>query len=210
MTSLAAIGLSLHSGWASAVLMATTNSGKVFDAQLIQRRRFTLCEHPHSKQPYHMAENMTLREAEAFVTHCRAATVALAGKALAELREAAQGHQLAGAGIATSSFKKLPSLLEILRSHALIHAAEGAFYRGAVVEAAAQAGIDVKTIKSGAVSTFLAGTGARSLRAVLETIGKSAGPPWTMDEKAASLAALSLMPEAERAYHLDRLEETVS
>lgn len=177
------------------------------DARLILRRRLTLCEHPRSKQPFHAAEGMTLREAEAFVTECRAATVTLAQNALAELRDLAEGRPLAGAGLAASAARKLPSLGEILRSHALIHAAEGAFYREALIGAATQAGMEVKTIKSRNVSAFLAG--ARGLREMLGALGKSAGPPWTIDEKAASLAALTLLPAAERAYHLDVLEEEV-
>src|SRR6185437_9394709 len=99
MASLAAIGLRVHSGWASAVLMAQDSAGA---PGLMARRRIILCEKPEARQPYHAAENMELKEAEVFIARCRAATIALAADALEQLREEAAARALAGVGLAAS------------------------------------------------------------------------------------------------------------
>ncbi len=204
MASVAAIGLRLHSGWASAVLMA---QDAVRGSRLIARRRIMLCALPRAKQPYHAAENMELRDAEAFITACRIATIALAVEALERLGAETGGYRLAGAGIVATSARKLPALSAILQSHPLIHAAEGVFYREAMIEAAKRAGLKSRAITGRAASDFL--DGARDLREMLQRIGKAAGPPWTMDEKCASLAALSLLPGAARKFHLEALDHPV-
>lgn len=202
MASVAAIGLRLHSGWAASVLMAEDHAPGS-EARLVARQRIMLCELPHSKQPYHAAENMALREAEAFITKCRAATIGLAVRALERFRQEAGASKLMGLGLAASSARNPPALPDILNSHALIHAAEGVFYREALIAAAGEVGIKAHTIKSNAASDFLAD--ARHVRDALEQIGKAAGPPWTMDEKCASLAALSLLPGLAEKFHLEKL-----
>ena len=203
MDSLAAIGLGLHSGWASAVLMVQDSTGA---PELRARRRILLCEKPEAKQPYHAAENMELNEAEAFIGMCRAATVALAAEALVRLREEAAARALAGVGLAASSARELPPLPELLHSHALIHAAEGAFYRETVIEAAKRLDLKAHVVTGRAPSDFL-GAAARELREALERIGKAAGPPWTVNEKCASLAALALLPGPAHQFHLEALGE---
>lgn len=206
MASLAAIGLRLHSGWASAVLMAQESAGSIASG-LIARRRIMLCEKPQAKQPYHSAEGMDLREAEAFIAECRASTIALAMDALKQLGAEKGGRRLAGIGLTASAARELPALSSILHSHALIHAAEGVFYREALIEAARRMRIKTRAITNRAAPEFL--DGARDLRDALERIGKTAGPPWTMDEKYASLAAFSLLPGAARKFRLGALGETV-
>lgn len=204
MASSAAIGLRLHSGWAASVLLAESESRT--GPRLIARRRIMLCELPHSKQPYHAAENMSLGEAEAFIAKCRAATIGLGGKALKALRREADGCAFLGLGLVASSARKLPALPDILNSHALIHAAEGTFYREALIAAAAEIDIKTRAIKNNAAADFL-GQHAHHLREVLERIGKTAGPPWTMDEKCACLAALTLLPGLQKKFHLETLSE---
>jgi hypothetical protein len=204
MASLAAIGLRLHSGWASAVLMAQDPEGA---SGLIARRRIMLCERPQAKQPYHAAENMKFTEAEAFIAECRKAAIALTVEAVRRLGSESGGRKLAGIGLTASAARELPALSSILHSHALIHAAEGVFYRDAVIEAARRLGIKARAITNRAAPEFL--DGARDLREVLERIGKMAGPPWTMDEKCASLAAFSLLPGIARKFRLGKLGETI-
>ena len=200
MDSLAAIGLGLHSGWASAVLMAEGSAGI---PGLMARRRIILCEEPQAKQPYHAAESMKLGEAEAFIEKCRAATVALAARALMQLREEAAARDLAGIGLAASPARELPPLDKVLHSHALIHAAEGVFYRETVIDAGKRLGLEVHVITGRAAADFLSGAG--EVREALEQVGKRAGPPWTIDEKCASLAALALLPGPAQRFHLETL-----
>jgi len=209
MASIAALGLRLHSGWAAAVLVAQ-DSAKT--PALIARRGIALCALPAAKQPYHAAETMGLREAEAFITACRITTVALAVEALERLSAEGGGLEfdglgLAGVGIVASSAQKLPALSTILHSHPLIHAAEGVFYREAMIEAAKWARLKSRAITGRAASDFL--DGARDLRETLQRIEKAAGPPWTMDEKCASLAAFSFLPGSARKFHLEALDQPV-
>lgn len=174
---------------------------------LIARRRVLLCELPQSKQPFHTAENMELREAQNFIARCRATTIALALKALRQLRGETGMHTCAGLGLTASSPRELPVLPVILHSHALIHAAEGIFYREALMVAAERLDLKTCAIANRAALDFLGH--ARDLRAALERIGKSAGPPWTQDEKCACLAALSLLPGPVRKFHLAKLGQSV-
>lgn len=204
MASLAAIGLCLHSGWASTVLMAQ-ESGKGLPPRLVARRRMVLCSLPHSKQPYHAAENMELAEARAFIADCRASTIALAMEALQLLSAEIGARELAGAGLAASSARTMPELSAVLHSHRLIHAAEGVFYREAMREAAGKLGIKARALTKRAAGDFLVSD--RGLREVLDCIGKAAGPPWTMDEKCASLAAFSLLPDLAGKFHLEILAD---
>jgi hypothetical protein len=150
---------------------------------------------------------MELKEAEIFIAQCRAATVALAADALERLREEAGARKLAGVGLAASPARELPPLPKLLHSHALIHAAEGMFYRETLIEAAKRQGIRTRAITGRAASDFL--DAARDLGEALERIGKAAGPPWTRDEKCASLAALSLLPGPARRFHLEALDAPV-
>lgn len=172
--------------------------------KLVTCRRLILCKPPYAKQPYHAAENMDPAEAEDFIARCRAATLILAAKELITLKSDIAGHAFAGVGLAASQGKPLPRLSYILRSHALIHAAEGAFYRDALMEAAGKADIQIAVISKNAASDLLATTG--DLREALGKLGKDAGPPWTVDEKLASIAALCLLPGARRQFHFEELE----
>ena len=151
-----------------------------------------------------------VREAEEFIARCRAATITLAIQALERLREEAGTRKLAGAGLAASAISRLPDLRDILNSHALIHAAEGVFYREALIEAAESSGIKAHAITHRAASNFLDGPAARGVSELLGRIGKAAGPPWTVDEKCACLAALSLLPGPARKFRLAELDEPVN
>ena len=104
-----------------------------------------------------------------------------------------------------SAARELPALSFILRSHALIHAAEGVFYRDALIEAARQSGIKARTITNRAAPEFL--ESARDLGEALERIGKIAGPPWTMDEKCASLVAFLLLSGPKLRFRLGGLAD---
>jgi hypothetical protein len=95
--------------------------------------------------------------------------------------------------VVVGSGRRVPDRVEdIVRSHALIHAAEGAFFTGVVVTAAEELGIpssvvSAKDLDRLAMSAF--DLGGAAARARLAAIGKQVGPPWTADEKNAALAA---------------------
>ena len=88
--------------------------------------------------------------------------------------------------------RPLPSLANILAAHALIHAAEGEFFRNAVQKACESSKISVARIREreldGVVGTTF-GDRASRLEHRVASLGRSIGPPWTKDHKLATLAA---------------------
>jgi hypothetical protein len=92
-----------------------------------------------------------------------------------------------------ASGRALPSLQKILASHALIHTAEGEFFRNIVCEACETChipvmGIRERELNERANTTF--GNRAPSVRQHISGLRKTVGSPWTQDEKTAALAAL--------------------
>jgi len=166
-----------HSGWAAFVVL----SGDTKAPDILARGRMRLCESDDTKMLFHAAEPMAFARAERLVAECRATTATLADKELKAL------GSLAGCCILAASGRPLPDLKSILASHALIHAAEGEFYRDAVADACARAGVAVSRIRERdieAQAAHLIGWRER-----LAAFGKQMGPPWTQDEKLASLGA---------------------
>ncbi|HEY1638397.1 MAG TPA: hypothetical protein VGF62_07735 [Rhizomicrobium sp.] len=188
----AALGVRCHSGWAAAILAC----GKRDAVTVLQRRRWQLCDSAveGAKQPFHHAEPLLLAAAEAFIDRCRESTERLAATVIAELKETAKTQNLAlpTCSILSASGRKLLSLKDILASHALIHAAEGEFYRDAVAAACEGAGIAVLRAREAEAlrqASDQIGLPESRLNARLIALGKALGPPWTADQKLATLGA---------------------
>jgi hypothetical protein len=103
------------------------------------------------------------------------------------------GQDVAGAGLLLSSSRPLPTeLAKVLASHALIHSADGEMYRDVLRDGCAKAGVEVAGFRE---RDLVASAGQRlelapeAIQARLTALGKPLGPPWTQDEKLASLAA---------------------
>jgi len=189
----AALGVRCHSGWAATILLRGDRDA----VTVLDRRRVQLCDSAveGAKQPYHHAEAMPLGEAETFIDFCRKSTEALAGGAIAEIKGVAerQGRALATCAVLSASGRKLPLLKDILASHAVIHAAEGEFYRAAMAAACERAGIIVLRVREATALRQAAdqiGLPEGTLRERLIALGKGLGPPWTADQKLATLGAL--------------------
>lgn len=168
-----ALGVRAHSGWAAYVVL----EGKAPD--IVARGRMELCD--GHKQPFHEAETMPFARAEKFVAECRATAARLADEALKSI------GPISGCCVLTASGKPLPGLVGILASHALIHSAEGEFYRDAIAEACARARVAVSRVRERDIlleAEHLAGWHER-----LVEFGKAVGPPWTQDEKLSALGA---------------------
>jgi hypothetical protein len=192
----AALGFRTHSGWACAIL-ATGQDKKI---EIIDRRRILLhdLEIPGTKQPFHAVEPMPLAKAENYITRCKTATDRLAGAAMTSFKQVAQsrGILLSGVCVITASGCTLPGLEDILASHALIHAAEGEFYRAALIDAADAMGIPIMRLNAKTAPTqtaALLGVGEQMLAERLREIGAQIGRPWTADEKLATMAAWSML-----------------
>ena len=197
----AALGFRMHSGWG--VLVAVSRHDDT--VQVVARKRIVVMnsEVPGGNQPYHYAAELLsqgkgLADCENYIATCRTVCENLALSTLVDTLEELnhRGYRVAGAAVLTSAGRTLPSLSHILTSHPLIHAAEGEFYRNAVRKPCEQLKISVETIRErevekNAKSTY--GSGANRVQRNIAALGKSIGPPWTSDHKAAALGALLLL-----------------
>jgi hypothetical protein len=168
-------------------------AGKIDAPQVLERRRIVIADPdmPGSKQPYHAASELPFPEGEALIRNAIESSQALALEAILASVKAlrSQGHEVAGCGIVLGSGKVLPALKGILASHALIHTAEGEMFRNVLVWAAREHGLPVTGVRE-------KGLDPTSLKRI-ESIGKLIGPPWTQDQKYATVAALMALAAPE-------------
>jgi hypothetical protein len=192
----AAIGIRAHSGWGALVAVAN-NGGTV---EVLERRRVAVTTPgtPGANQPYHFAKKLELAEAEKFLGNSFAASKRLALAAVRDVVDELRGRQyrVVGSAVLLASGRALPPLAKILASHALIHAAEGEFFREVFSKACADLDLSVTGVRERdldeRVKTTLGKVAAR-MRRQISTLGRSLGPPWTADQKTAALGALVVL-----------------
>jgi hypothetical protein len=189
-TNYAALGFRAHSGWAAVVVLAGS-APKVID-----RRRIELVE-PGALggvQPYHAARELPFVQAEQFIKDAIAAAeeaallaIRFLAKQMSEL-----DLQIKTCGIVVASGRPLPSLETTLRSHPMVHTAEGELYRAAIAHAAKRCGWTCLRIPERELyqrgSAELRIPEAKLKNRVVE-MGESVGSPWSADEKCATLIA---------------------
>ena len=197
----AALGFRMHSGWG--VLVAVSRDDDC--VQVLVRKRIVVMnsEVPGGNQPYHYAAELLsqgkgLADCENYIATCRTVCENMALSTLVDtLQELnTREYRVAGAVVLTAAGRTLPSLSDILTSHPLIHTAEGEFYRNAVRKPCEHLKISVAAIRQRDVekhakSTY--GSGAKRVQRNIAALGKSIGPPWTSDHKAAALGALLVL-----------------
>jgi hypothetical protein len=188
----AAIGFRAHSGWAA--LVALTLEGG--EPMVLSRRRIHLVETftYTFRQPYHTAQKMAPDEARAFISQVELESKRLAYRAIREVHKtlATQGYPITHCGLTLASGRPLPALPKILSSHALIHTADGELFRRAILHAGSRCGLANTTMRE----RELLGRASEILRIKLNALircvanlGRGLGPPWSQDEKLASLVA---------------------
>jgi hypothetical protein len=183
----AALGFRAHTGWAAVVVAAR-------ECDVLERRRIVY-EPSSTRFVYHKAAEIALNGAETLITTARAEAVTAAEREIrtmiAEL--ARNGVSIRRACVPAGN-SKLPSTLSaILAAHSRIHAAEGAFYRDVLVDACTLLGLRVNRAPERDLWPLAAATLASTegeLGARFQDIGKRLGPPWSEDQKLATLAAL--------------------
>jgi hypothetical protein len=188
----AALGFSLHTGWAVAVAVV----GWASAPRVVDRRRFILVESQEhdARFAYHAAAELDAVAAARHVAKVREVAQRRAEKELKQLLldlEAA-GFLVRAAGLPPAK-GLLGTLSEILRSHAAIHAAEGELFRAALAEACASR--DLHVIEAALKERYQRWTRATGMRAdavksLLRELGRPLGAPWALDQKDAALAAL--------------------
>jgi hypothetical protein len=190
--TLAAMGVSTHSGWVAFVVLA----GNPRAPAILERSRMVLCDADFegAKQPFHHAEPMPFAEAQEFIALCQARTAKLARAAIAPL--AKKGVRTCC--VLTASGRALPGLKEILASHSCIHAAEGEFYRDAIVSACEAAGITAQRIRSRDLDVEMQKLPVSHAAAKerLAAFGAAMGAPWTTDEKQSALGAWLMLAQS--------------
>jgi hypothetical protein len=173
-----------------------TVAGPLKSPLVLDRRRLILADPDSSpsKQPYHAAEGLALPKARELVDRHIADARKRAGVSFSHLAEelAAKGLKVSRCAVLEASGRPLPSFDRILASHALIHAAEGEHFRGAVRRAASARRLTCLRLREkeilGAAAKVLH-LPAAAIRSRLTALGKPLGAPWTQDEKLAALAA---------------------
>jgi len=146
------------------------------------------------RQPYHTAEKMPLGDAAEFVrgVETESRELALSGLRALEKELDSADYKVRGCALLLASGRKLPEFEKILASHALIHTADGELFREAIRRCCARAKLPLAAIKE---RELLAAASKRLnkrpefLNRQVAALGKSLGPPWTQDEKLATLAA---------------------
>ncbi len=199
----AALGFRLHTGWA-AVVAAAVRSNQI---EILTRRRIELLPTGGSipRFVYHQATELDAKESAALLRRAAAGSRQAARAAVKEVLEWLQRRdiEVEGAGIPGGSTAVPADLAQILGSHPLIHAAEGALFHAAVAGACERAGLKVVTVRErDAVSRAAAARGIAEpqFRQSLNDLRKTIGPPWTADQKiAAAAAVLALSPAATAA-----------
>ncbi|HYK35033.1 hypothetical protein [Alloacidobacterium sp.] len=188
----AAIGVRVHSGW-SVLVAVSDHAGS---PEIIERKHITIIDPTAAgtKQPYHFAEKLTIPKAEKHISDCAAASERFAVAAIdGTLKElGARGYRIASCALLLASGRALPALPKILASHALIHTAEGEFFRAAVCSAFERLGIRVHGFRERDLNEQAASVWGDTAPQVLQQLsrfGRVIGPPWTADEKNAALAA---------------------
>lgn len=195
----AAFGFSAHSGWAAMVVLG----GAPSDLSVLARSRVDLIDDhdPESKQPYHAVEFLCVEEATGRLRGYLEVATAMAHAAI-ETQYAAvkqRGYQVKSVGIIESSGRKEISLSSVLKSHALIHAAEGDHFRNALSAAAQGLGLRVCRVQARALEDHAVSQLRLPLKRMLDTVnqlGRQVGPPWGADQKKAALLAWTLLAES--------------
>jgi hypothetical protein len=188
----AAVGFRVHSGWSAVVTVCLEKGAPV----VLHRKRVHLVDTftYTFRQPYHTAGKMELAEARKFVSHVRAKARDLAYRAIHGLKAEleALGYQLNRSVLLLASGRPLPELEKILASHALIHTADGELFRESLLHASERCGLAAVCIKERelleqAANAFRVPRPSLLKRAT--ELGRPFGPPWSQDEKFATLAA---------------------
>jgi hypothetical protein len=188
---IAVLGFRPHTYWTAAVALA----GDPHAPDVIERRRIDFAS-GDERGVYHHVEGMDRDAAQAWIDGVWAAVEANCRRGLgALLDDLGKAGVTLGVAVVPMARTRPPDKLEdILKSHSWMHAAEGDFYRGVVASACTALGLEVRR---GVERDFAADVCRRHafppalLDGRMKTLGAALGPPWSEDQKLATLAAWS-------------------
>ena len=188
----AALGFRVHSGWTSLVAIALEDGSPI--VLLRQRPHLVKTFTYEFRQPYHTAEKVPRSDAHGVIARIQAEARSLAYTAIRSIQKRlrTEGYELKCCGLLLASGRPLPSLAQILESHALIHTADGELFRNVLLHASKRSGVEIFTAKESELMPRSAeelGLQTEEIKRRLADLGIGLGPPWTQDEKLASLIA---------------------
>ena len=192
MKERAAVGFTVKSGWAAAVLLA----GPASTPRVADSRRVDISDPaiPDSTQPYHAGFG-TARDAGDELKRLVASVKAYGRKSIGGLiKQYQKDHgQLSGAGVIVGS---LIDPTTIGNDHIRIHALEGKLFREVVIDAAERSGLKCVVHRE----RDLYGEAAKALRTTepalrkkLSELGRDVDGGWRAQQKAAALSAWMLL-----------------
>jgi hypothetical protein len=191
-------GFKAHTGWAAVVVLAEPSSAPT----VVATRRVQLAKSTDldETQVYHSASKLPAKGAAQLVDEAtkqvRQQARSVVNQLIRELKST--GCEIVGAGLVLGNAHVPPQLETILRSHALIHAAEGDLFRQALAAAIQDCGLTMTGLTS--KELFQAGaarlrTKEDALRLRITQIGKGTRP-WTQDQKESAMVAWLAMSPA--------------
>jgi hypothetical protein len=161
----AALGISIHTGWAACVIVAGTPARP----EVLANERIQILG-DDERFCFHMAAEMKRGQAAPWLARIRRKALANARRVLAPLAARANACAL------VAKPGDPGPLEEVLAAHPRIHTAEGCFYRDVLAEACP---IAVSIVPPAMLDA--------------SRIGKIAPPPWGKDQRLAALAAWSVL-----------------
>ncbi|HEU4385899.1 MAG TPA: hypothetical protein VFR85_20610 [Anaeromyxobacteraceae bacterium] len=186
----ATLGIRPHTGWAAVVALSGTEAAP----RVVAKHRVEMAATFEVGAVYHVAQDLPLARAEALIRWSEQAFIAAARASLAALAAGLRdlGLEPVSSAILAGGGRPLPPLEAILRSHPLVHAAEGELYRRALARACDECAIPARFVPASDLAAQVAraaGVPEKRVVSVLGEIGKASGKPWTRDQKEAALAA---------------------
>ena len=187
-TTRAAVGLTVKSGWASAVLLTRTGESlAVADCRTVMLSDPDVAE---SRQPYHAGFG-TARAAGTGLSRLVASVKRFGRTSMNRLlrQYADEGHTICGAGVVVGS---LVDPRTIGNDHIRIHALEGLLFRTIVQTSLSKRGVKCSVWRErdlfGTAGERL-GRKELALRTALLNLGRDMPGSWRAEQKAAALAA---------------------
>lgn len=182
-----ALGIKSHTGWAAVVAVAGPT-------EIAANRRIDVATTFNEGAVYHKGQELPFERAESLVRSSEEKFERLAREALSELAAElrAADCEAVASGIVAGGGKPLPPLASILKSHALVHAAEGDLYRRVFARASEASRIPVVSIPANELERRTAAAlriAPAELATRVAALGKVYGPPWARDQKEAAMAA---------------------
>ena len=186
-STVATLGFRPHTYWTPAAVVA----GPASAPRLLHRRRIVFAA-GKERMAFHQAADVGPDGAEALIEAVRTATRANARTEIAALlADLERDGVTVETAVIPESRPRLPdTVAEIIRVHALMHAAEGVFYRDVVAAACRDLGLEViRTIERDLSETAAMVLDLAPATLAARLAGLATGPPWGEDYRMAALAA---------------------